>query len=112
MSHDYHSIPWLNWNLASVEKCSGPLTFRLRQVLLNHKFPVAETAPVRRWELPTRLGPTEVHIRNRWASDSAPVDGAWKRSTLVLEYRTKDKHRKKPVTRSVIMIYQTRKTGL
>jgi hypothetical protein len=33
-SHDYHSIPWLNGNLASEEKCSGPLRFRLRQVLL------------------------------------------------------------------------------
>jgi hypothetical protein len=33
-SHDSHSIPWLNGNLASAEKCSGPLRFRLRQVLL------------------------------------------------------------------------------
>jgi hypothetical protein len=33
-SRDYHSIPWLNGNLASAEKCSGPLRFRLRQVLL------------------------------------------------------------------------------
>jgi hypothetical protein len=33
-SHDYHSIPCLNGNLASEEKCSGPLRFRLRQVLL------------------------------------------------------------------------------
>jgi hypothetical protein len=31
---DYHNIPWLNGNLASAEKCSGPLRFRLRQVLL------------------------------------------------------------------------------
>jgi hypothetical protein len=34
-SHDYHSIPRLNGNLASAEKCSGPLRFHLRQVLLN-----------------------------------------------------------------------------
>jgi hypothetical protein len=33
-SCDYHSIPWLNRKLASAEKCSGPLRFRLRQVLL------------------------------------------------------------------------------
>jgi hypothetical protein len=33
-SHDYHSIPWLNGNLASAEKCSRPLRFRSRQVLL------------------------------------------------------------------------------
>jgi hypothetical protein len=30
-SRDYHSIPWLNGNLASAEKCSVPLRFRLRQ---------------------------------------------------------------------------------
>jgi hypothetical protein len=35
-SRDYHSIPWLNGNLASAEKCSGPLRFHLRQVLLYH----------------------------------------------------------------------------
>jgi len=28
------SVPWLNVNLALAEKCSGPLRFRLRQVLL------------------------------------------------------------------------------
>ena len=28
------SVPWLNGNLALAEKCSGPLRFRLRQVLL------------------------------------------------------------------------------
>jgi hypothetical protein len=33
-SRDYHNIPWLNGNVASAEKCSGPLSFRLRQVLL------------------------------------------------------------------------------
>jgi hypothetical protein len=33
-SRYYHSIPWLNGNLASAEKCSGPLRFRLKQVLL------------------------------------------------------------------------------
>jgi hypothetical protein len=33
-SRDYHSTPWLNGNLASAEKCSGPLRFRLRHVLL------------------------------------------------------------------------------
>jgi hypothetical protein len=33
-SRDYHNIPWLNGNLASAEKCSGPLGFRLRQVLV------------------------------------------------------------------------------
>jgi hypothetical protein len=33
-SRDYHSILWLNGNLASAEKCSGPLRFHLRQVLL------------------------------------------------------------------------------
>jgi hypothetical protein len=33
-SCDYHSIPWLNGNLASAEKRSGPLRFRLRQFLL------------------------------------------------------------------------------
>jgi hypothetical protein len=33
-SHDYHSIPWLNGNLASAETFSGPLRFLLRQVLL------------------------------------------------------------------------------
>jgi hypothetical protein len=33
-SRDYHSIPWLNGNLALSEKCSGPLRVRLRQVLL------------------------------------------------------------------------------
>jgi hypothetical protein len=33
-SRDYHSIPWLNVSLASAEKCSGPLRFRLRQVSL------------------------------------------------------------------------------
>jgi hypothetical protein len=32
-SRDYHSIPWLNGNMASAEKCSGPLRFR-RQILL------------------------------------------------------------------------------
>jgi hypothetical protein len=32
-SRDYHSIPWLNGKLASAGKCSGPLRFRLRQVL-------------------------------------------------------------------------------
>jgi hypothetical protein len=32
-SRDYHS-PWLNRNLASAVKYSGPLRFRLRQVLL------------------------------------------------------------------------------
>jgi hypothetical protein len=31
---NYYSIPWLNGNLASGEKYSGPLRFRLRQVLL------------------------------------------------------------------------------
>jgi hypothetical protein len=31
---NYYSIPWLNGNLASAEKFSGPLRFRLRQVLL------------------------------------------------------------------------------
>jgi hypothetical protein len=30
-SRDYHSIPRLNGKLASAEKCSGPLRFRLRQ---------------------------------------------------------------------------------
>jgi len=29
-----YSVPWLNGNLALAEKCSGPLRFRLRQVLL------------------------------------------------------------------------------
>jgi hypothetical protein len=33
-SRDYHSVPRLNGNLASAEKFSGPLRFRLRQVLL------------------------------------------------------------------------------
>jgi hypothetical protein len=33
-SRDYHSLPWLNGNLASAEKCSGPLRLHLRQVLL------------------------------------------------------------------------------
>jgi len=28
------TVPWLNGNLALAEKCSGPLRFRLRQVLL------------------------------------------------------------------------------
>jgi len=28
------SVPWLNGNLALAEKCSGPLRFCLRQVLL------------------------------------------------------------------------------
>jgi hypothetical protein len=37
-SRDYHSIPWLNGNLAWAEKCSGPLRSRLRQVLLYIKF--------------------------------------------------------------------------
>jgi hypothetical protein len=37
-SHDYHSIPWLNGNLASAEKYSGHLRFRLRQVLLYYQF--------------------------------------------------------------------------
>ena len=34
------SVAWLNGNLALAEKCSGPLRFRLRQVLLynNHKL--------------------------------------------------------------------------
>jgi hypothetical protein len=31
---NYYSIPRLNGNLASAEKCSGLLRFRLRQVLL------------------------------------------------------------------------------
>jgi hypothetical protein len=31
-SHDYHSIPWLNGNLASAEKCFGPLRFHLSSV--------------------------------------------------------------------------------
>jgi hypothetical protein len=31
---NYYSIPWLNGNLASAEKFSGPLRFRLIQVLL------------------------------------------------------------------------------
>jgi hypothetical protein len=31
---NYYSIPWLNGNLASAEKFSGPLRFRLRQLLL------------------------------------------------------------------------------
>jgi hypothetical protein len=35
-SCDYHSIPWSNGNLASAEKCSGPLRFRLRQVYCNY----------------------------------------------------------------------------
>jgi hypothetical protein len=35
-SRDYRNIPWLNGNLASAEKCSGPLRFRLRQVLLTY----------------------------------------------------------------------------
>jgi len=30
------SVPWLNGNLALAEKCSGPLRFRLRQVLLYY----------------------------------------------------------------------------
>jgi hypothetical protein len=33
-SRDYHSIPQLNGNVVSPERCSGPLRFRLRQVLL------------------------------------------------------------------------------
>jgi hypothetical protein len=33
-SRVYHSIQWLNGNMASAEKCSGRLRFRLRQVLL------------------------------------------------------------------------------
>jgi hypothetical protein len=36
-SRDYHSIPSLNGNLASAENCSGPLRFRLRQVLLYNE---------------------------------------------------------------------------
>jgi hypothetical protein len=36
-SRDYHSIPWLNGNLASAEKCSGLLRFRLRKVLLYYE---------------------------------------------------------------------------
>jgi len=32
------SVPWLNGNLALAEKCSGPLRFRLRQVLLYYLF--------------------------------------------------------------------------
>jgi hypothetical protein len=38
-SHDYHSIPRLNGKLASTEKCSRPLRFRLRQVLLYMSCP-------------------------------------------------------------------------
>ena len=30
------SVPWLNGNLTLAEKCSGPLRFRLRQVLLYY----------------------------------------------------------------------------
>jgi hypothetical protein len=33
-SCDYQNIHWLNRNLASAEKRSGPLRFHLRQVLL------------------------------------------------------------------------------
>jgi hypothetical protein len=33
-SRDYRDVPRLNGNLASAEKCSGPLIFCLRQVLL------------------------------------------------------------------------------
>jgi len=33
------SVPWLNGNLALAEKCSGPLRFRLRQVLLYFPNP-------------------------------------------------------------------------
>jgi hypothetical protein len=36
-SRDCHSISWLNGNLASAENCSGPLRFRLRQVLLYYE---------------------------------------------------------------------------
>jgi len=32
------SVPWLNGNLALAEKCSVPLRFRLRQVLLYYVF--------------------------------------------------------------------------
>ena len=33
------SVPWLNENLALAEKISGPLRFRLRQVLLyNYNY--------------------------------------------------------------------------
>jgi hypothetical protein len=35
---NYYSIPWLNGNLVSAEKFSGPLRFRLRRVLL-YLFP-------------------------------------------------------------------------
>jgi hypothetical protein len=37
-SRHYHSIPWLIGNMASAEKCSGPLRFRLRQVLLGEEY--------------------------------------------------------------------------
>jgi hypothetical protein len=52
-SRDYHSIPWLNGNLASAEKCSGPLRFRLRQVLLYQGV----QCPVTQWRV-TGLIPT------------------------------------------------------
>jgi hypothetical protein len=45
-SRDYHSIPWLNGNLASEEKCSGPLRFRLRQVLLHLVRSISVRYPV------------------------------------------------------------------
>jgi hypothetical protein len=50
-SRHYQSVPWLNGNLASAKKCSGPLRYRLRQVLLYMQRPCRSSA-VRRW-LPT-----------------------------------------------------------
>jgi hypothetical protein len=49
-SHDYDSIPWINGNLASAEKCSGPLRFRLRQVLL-YRYNITEIVSSRKIEV-------------------------------------------------------------
>jgi hypothetical protein len=38
---NYYIIPWLNENLASAEKYSGPLRFRWGQVLLYYRFTYA-----------------------------------------------------------------------
>jgi hypothetical protein len=70
---NYHSIPWVNGNLASAEKRSGPLRFRLRQVLLymgyNNWALVTEfrpPLPQGRWKNgPAYTSPTPCHFPSR-----------------------------------------------
>jgi hypothetical protein len=81
-SRDCHSIPWLKGNLVSAETCYGPLTFRLRQVLLYTDRPSPRTYVTFRNVLYSVTRGRQAHVQPEAGGE--PLVGCLRSGSLLL----------------------------